>query len=131
MDKIGQFHFDSFCVLSISLLFMKTHNHYVILLIVYYLLYTTCFLICTCAFICTAYMQMSLPIHVNTLALINNFHFTSFLGWHMVATICHQNRMTTPFSVHTNLICVSKNCHQSMIFTLKLLFHVYQKSCLL
>ena len=37
------------------------------------------FCICTCTFIYTACMQMALPIHVNTLTLINNFHFPSFL----------------------------------------------------
>ena len=121
MENTGQFHFDSFCVLSISLLLMTTHNHYVMLLISHYL-----FCICTCTFIYTAYMQMTLPIHVNTLNLINYFHFPRFYGWQMVATICHQRRTTAPFSVLTNLIFISENCHQSMISSLNLLFHVDQ-----
>ena len=103
-----------------SLLLMKTHNHCVMLLISHYL-----FCICTCTFIYTAYMQMTLPIHVNTLTLINYFHFPRFFEWHMVTIICHQ-RTTAPFSVLTNLIFISENCHQSMISSLNLLFRVDQ-----
>ena len=74
MENTGQFHFDSFRVLSISLLLMKNHNHYAMLLISHYL-----FCICTCTFIYTAYMQMTLPIHVNTLTLNNYFISLGFL----------------------------------------------------